>query len=189
MPAVANELPYISLYMAIESKNRTVPSVSEPQNSTESNGRAAERLLTQQYCVFRSGAERYCLSVAEVEEVVEWPEITKVPLAPPYLMGIFNLRGMIIPVLDIVLEKERQSGAQPTHLVVAAWGGESGRNLLRVGLAADEMFGACLTSEPLLQDEAPNEMLHCCGILRQEGHMALALDLSHLAEAFPIPVI
>ncbi|MGZ4844233.1 MAG: chemotaxis protein CheW, partial [Candidatus Angelobacter sp.] len=57
----------------------------------------------RQYCLFRAGRERFCFSVLDVEEVVEWPNLTKVPLAPTFLMGIFNLRGSIVPVVDIAL--------------------------------------------------------------------------------------
>jgi len=42
----------------------------------------------RQYCLFRAGRERFCFSVLDVEEVVEWPNLTKVPLAPTFLMGI-----------------------------------------------------------------------------------------------------
>jgi len=148
-----------------------------------------EALPKHQYCLFRSGRERYCLPVAEVEEVVEWPALTRIPLVPPFLKGIFNLRGVIVPVLDIAYQEARRSDSTPTHLVVAAWGRGTERGIQRVGLTADEMFGTYLTSEPLLVEEAPKDALHCRGMLRHETKLALALDLSRLAEAFPIPII
>lgn len=148
-----------------------------------------ERRPEQQYCVFRSGRELYCLSVFEVEEVVEWPVLTRVPLAPQFLMGIFNLRGVIIPVLDIAYREERRADRQPTRLVVAAWGGEADRGVFRVALAADEMLGSYATSEPLLVEEAPTGAAHCRGMLRHDDWFALALDLRRLNESFPIPAI
>lgn len=148
-----------------------------------------ERAPDSQYCVFRCGRERYCLSVLEVEEVVSWPVLSRMPLAPPFLKGIFSLRGVIVPVLDIAYREERRSDAQPSHLVVAAWRGDAGRDPLRVGLAADEMLGAFATSEPLLVEEAPRDAVHCRGLLRHDNRLALALDLRRLSEAFPVPVI
>ena len=62
----------------------------------------------RQYCVFRTGRERFCFSVLDVEEVVEWPNLTRVPLSPTFLMGIFNLRGSIVPVVDIAFTEGRQ---------------------------------------------------------------------------------
>ena len=160
--------------------------VSQSRQPVNSQG---EALPKYQYCVFRSGRKRYCLAVSEVEEVVEWPVLTRVPLAPAFLKGVFNLRGVIIPVLDISYQEARRPDAPPTHLVVAAWGGETERGIRRVGLTADEMFGSYLTSEPLLVEEAPKDALHCRGMLRHDARLALALDLGHLAEAFPIPII
>ncbi len=164
---------------------------SSPEGSKSFGGPepTTERQPEKQYCVFRSGRERYCLSVFDVEEVVEWPVLTRVPLAPPFLMGIFNLRGVIIPVLDIAYRDERRADKQPTRLVVAAWGGEADRGEFRVALAADEMLGSYATSEPLLVEEAPTGAAHCRGMLRHDDWFALALDLRRLTESFPIPAI
>src|SRR5215472_6841743 len=74
----------------------------------------------RQYCVFRAGRERFCFSVLDVEEVVEWPNLTQVPLAPSFLMGIFNLRGSIVPVVDIALTEARRPDLAPRHVVVAS---------------------------------------------------------------------
>lgn len=174
----------------VETEN-SLPSFSEPKIPERGAilENKEERASEHHYCVFRSGRERYCLSVREVEEVVEWPVLTKVPLAPPFLMGIFNLRGVIVPVLDIAYPEDRRSDVPPTRLVVAAWRGEADRDSLRVGLAADEILGIRLTSEPLLVEESPRDVLHCRGMLRHDNRLALALDLRHLAEAFPIPII
>ncbi|HEY1482791.1 MAG TPA: chemotaxis protein CheW, partial [Candidatus Acidoferrum sp.] len=63
----------------------------------EALGPVAERAPESQYCVFRSGRERFCFPVLDVEEVLEWPLVTKLPLSPAYVLGIFNLRGAIVP--------------------------------------------------------------------------------------------
>jgi purine-binding chemotaxis protein CheW len=150
---------------------------------------AVEQSPKSQYCVFRSGRERYCLSVLEVEEVVSRFVLTRVPLAPPFLMGIFNLRGVIVPVLDIAHDEDRHSDNFPTRLVVASWKGASGHGTIRVGLAVDEMLGTFQTSEPLLVEEAPRKALPCRGLLRHEDRLVFVLDIRRLAEAFLIPAI
>jgi len=143
----------------------------------------------RQYCVFRAGRERFCFSVLDVEEVVEWPGLTRVPMAPGFLMGIFNLRGSIVPVVDIAFTEGRRADLPPKHVVVASLSGEDGREDLRIGIAADEVIGTYSTAEPLLVEEAPLDVPHCCGMLRHEERLALALDLKKLTEAFPVPVI
>lgn len=143
----------------------------------------------RQYCLFRAGRERFCFSVLDVEEVVEWPPLTKLPLSPAFLMGIFNLRGSIVPVVDIAMTEGRRADLHPKHVVVASLRGEGDQDDLRIGIAADEVIGTYSTSDPLMTDEAPREMPHCCGMLRHEDRMALALDLKKLTETFPVPVI
>lgn len=89
--------------------------------------REPERLPRRQYCVFRAGRERFCFSVLDIDEVVEWPKVTQIPLAPPFLMGIFNLRGVIIPVIDIGLTEARRPDLPPKHVVVACLREKAGR--------------------------------------------------------------
>ena len=120
---------------------------------------------------------------------MEWPATTPVPLAPPYLVGIFNLRGVIVPVLDIAHGEGRRADQPSRKLVVAVADGTDDRDDLRVGLACDDVIGTVVTREPLLVEEAPRDVAHCCGLLEHDSSLALALDLRRLAEAFPIPVI
>jgi purine-binding chemotaxis protein CheW len=143
-----------------------------------------------QYCVFRSGRERFCLPVLDVEEVVEWPLVTKVPLAPGYLLGIFNLRGAIVPLIDIALTEGRRPGLLPKHVVVASLRGDGHRDDLRLGIASDEVVGtySVRKEEDLLQ-EAPENVPHCVGMLRHDDRLALIIDLRRLLEVYPGPGI
>ena len=143
----------------------------------------------RQYCVFRAGRERFCFSVLDVEEVVEWPRLTRIPLAPNFLMGIINLRGAIVPVVDIAVTEGRRSDLLPKHVVVASLPGAGVRDGLRIGIAADEVIGTYSTAEPLVLEGIPRDMHHCCGFLRHDDRLALALDLKKLTETFPVPVI
>lgn len=161
----------------------------EPQIEVEQLELLPQSAPERQYCVFRTGRERFCLSVLDVEEVVEWPNLTKVPLSPTFLMGVFNLRGSIVPVVDIAFTEGRRPDLSPKHVVVASLRGEENGDYLRVGIAADEVVGTYTTSEPLLVEEAPLGVPHCCGMMRHDDRLALALDLKKLTEAFPVPVI
>lgn len=165
------------------------PQQLEPIAEPEQLELLPQAVPEKQYCVFRAGRERFCFSVLDVEEVVEWSNLTRVPLSPAFLLGIFNLRGSIVPVVDIAFTEGRRADLSPRHIVVAALKGEGDRDDLRIGVAADEVIGTYSTSEPLLVEEAPRDVPHCCGMLRHEDRLALALDLKKLTEAFPVPVI
>ena len=57
-----------------------------------------------QYITFKLGQEMFAINVAQVREVLELPQITKVPSAPDYMRGVVNVRGKAIPVVDLRLK-------------------------------------------------------------------------------------
>lgn len=56
------------------------------------------RLLT-----FYTGGEGYAADISVVTNIIEIPEITFVPMLPPYIKGIINLRGKVVPVIDLAM--------------------------------------------------------------------------------------
>ncbi len=175
--------------MAMEPENAARAVELDNGEFLESESSPEERRPERQYCVFRAGRERFCLNVLEVEEVVDWPIVTRIPLAPSFLMGVFNLRGTIVPLMDIAFTEGRRPGLLPKHVVVAAIKGDAQREDLRVGIAADEVIGTFSAAEEALLDQAPAEVPHCRGMLRHEDRLALVVDLRRLTEVFPVPVI
>src|SRR5271169_448559 len=103
----------------------------------EALGTLEQSTPESQFCVFRSGRERFCLPVLDVEEVVEWPLLTVLPMSPAYLVGIFNLRGAIVPLIDIAMTEGRRHGLLPKHVVVASLRGDGQHEDVRLGIAAD----------------------------------------------------
>jgi len=155
----------------------------------EALGPMEERRPQSQYCVFRSGRERLCLPVLDVEEVLDWPILTKVPLSPAYLVGIFNLRGTIVPLIDIAMTEGRRPGLLPRHVVVASLPADGHHETLRVGIAADEVIGTYSVNSEEVLEQAPENVPHCIGMLRHDDRLALVIDLRRLLEAFPGPSI
>ena len=52
-------------------------------------------------CVFTLGRHRFAVDVTEAREVVVFDELTPVPLAPPFVVGVANLRGTVMPMVDL----------------------------------------------------------------------------------------
>jgi purine-binding chemotaxis protein CheW len=57
-----------------------------------------------QYITFKLGEESFAITVANVREVLEISQITRVPTAPAYMRGVVNVRGKAIPVVDLRLK-------------------------------------------------------------------------------------
>ena len=62
----------------------------------------------QQYLTFMIGAEEYAVSLLKVKEIIEYDTITEVPKTPEWVRGVINLRGSVVPVIDLAV-KFRQS--------------------------------------------------------------------------------
>jgi purine-binding chemotaxis protein CheW len=59
---------------------------------------------TVQYLTFKLGDEVFALDVAKVREILEFTSITKVPQTPKFMRGVINLRGSVVPVIDLRLK-------------------------------------------------------------------------------------
>ncbi len=59
---------------------------------------------TRQYLTFQLGDEIFAIDVSHVREILEFTTVTKVPGTPEYMRGVINLRGSVVPVLDIRLK-------------------------------------------------------------------------------------
>jgi len=59
---------------------------------------------TRQYLTFKLSEEIFGLDVANAREILEFTTVTKVPKTPEYMRGVINLRGSVVPVLDMRLK-------------------------------------------------------------------------------------
>ena len=59
---------------------------------------------TTQYLTFKLAEEVFALDVAKVREILEYTSVTKVPQTPDFMRGVINLRGSVVPVMDLRLK-------------------------------------------------------------------------------------
>jgi purine-binding chemotaxis protein CheW len=57
--------------------------------------------LTTQYLFFALAGDYYCIDASKVREIVDLAEITKIPTSHPCVMGVTNIRGDLIPIVDL----------------------------------------------------------------------------------------
>lgn len=62
-----------------------------------------EALAQQQYLTFFLAEEEYAVSIHKVKEIIEYSSITKVPKVPRWIRGVINLRGNVVPVVDLAV--------------------------------------------------------------------------------------
>jgi purine-binding chemotaxis protein CheW len=130
----------------------------------------------QQFCTFFLAGHYFGLDVLRVQEVIRYQEMTRVPLAPPVVRGLINLRGQIVTAIDLRrrLELEdRPAGQLPVNVVVHTDDGA-------VSLLVDEIGDVLEVSEKLF--EPPPETLKGTarelirGAYKLPGRLLLILD-------------
>jgi purine-binding chemotaxis protein CheW len=65
------------------------------------NTAESEAAGSQQFLTFVCAGEEYGVDILCVQEIKGWDGVTRVPYTPPYLLGVMNLRGVIVPVIDL----------------------------------------------------------------------------------------
>ena len=55
----------------------------------------------QQYLTFSLGGEVFALGILNVKEIIEFGNITEIPMMPAFIRGVINLRGAVVPVIDL----------------------------------------------------------------------------------------
>lgn len=133
-----------------------------------------------QLCAFRIGDEEYVIDIMRVEEILAVPPITKVRRAPPFVEGVVNLRGAIIPVVDVrrQLLGEIPKAQHSERLVLCKLGGS------RVALRVDAVNAILKVPMEALQ-AAPlsgrkGARAHILGVCTFGTRLLLMLDVKAL---------
>ena len=84
----------------------------------------ADIAAAAQYLTVNLAEEEYAIDILAVREIRGWTPVTRIPQAPHYVLGVLNLRGAIVPVLDLRLrfglEREEYSATTVTVVVTVA---------------------------------------------------------------------
>jgi purine-binding chemotaxis protein CheW len=135
-----------------------------------------------QIVVFELGDERYGLDIATVFEIIRHQPITAVPQAPAFVKGVINLRGRIIPVVDLRDRFGMMEGTRTkaTRIVVCEAAGT------RLGLIVDGvsevLMIAAETVEATPEVAATHDAAYLRGIAKLGDRLIILLDLDGLLD-------
>jgi len=151
----------------------------------EARRRAAELRLAAagdfRVLLCRIGPDLFGLTQAQLREVVLVPKLTPLPEAPPWVLGTFNLRGEILPVVDVQskFRGERRRPEIDDHVVIAEIDGRLAGLVVTSVSSAVEARGRDVESAPQNVPYAP----YVIGVLAVEGVPVPLLDPASLFQA------
>jgi len=130
----------------------------------------------QQFCTFYVDRQFFGVPVQQVQEVIRYQEMTRVPLASNVIQGLINLRGQIVTALDLRRRldlEERPKGKLPTNVVVRTADGV-------VSLLVDEI-GDVVNVEPETYERPPETLSGVArdlitGVYKLKERLLLILD-------------
>jgi purine-binding chemotaxis protein CheW len=111
-----------------------------------------QSVATQQFLTFRIGDEHYGLELSKTREIIEYSGITCVPLMPSFMRGIINLRGEVVPVIDLAVRLGRKpiDVQKRTCIIVVELENNDQRHVL--GLLADAVSEVIELSADNIED-------------------------------------
>jgi len=95
----------------------------------------------REYMTFTLGVEEYAVEILRVQEVRGWEAVTRIPNAPAYVKGVLNLRGSIVPVVDLRLRLDMPFRAYQKETVVIVLMVVGGNQERSIGIVVDGVSG------------------------------------------------
>ncbi|MGA7433192.1 MAG: chemotaxis protein CheW [Xanthobacteraceae bacterium] len=129
---------------------------------------------------FAIGDDQYGVDIMAVREIKGWTAITHLPRQPDYVRGVLNLRGVIVPIIDLRCRfGQGMTEAGPLHIVIIV---QVASKL--VGLLADRVLDIVsldgLQIQPVPRVVQSSRVEFLAGLVTIEGAMIALIDLPHL---------
>ena len=131
---------------------------------------------TQQFCTFFLKDQFFGVPVEQVQEVIRYQEMTRVPLVPPVIRGLINLRGQIVMALDLRRRfgmEERPDSQLPMNVVVRTDDGAVSFLVDEIGDVLEVEEESFERPPETLQGHA-RELVH--GVYKLQDRLLLVLD-------------
>jgi purine-binding chemotaxis protein CheW len=143
--------------------------------------------ISDRYLCFNLGTEEFAIPLLAVREVIGVPEITRVPQAPNYFLGITNLRGQIISVLDLRQKLGiKSTNTSETTVIICDFG------TFCLGSVVDSVNKVLSPEEkdlgpkPTMTESKANT--HIMGVINQDDKIILRLDIAKALDAQDIVI-
>ena len=149
------------------------------------NSRQASGTLEGKYLIFELGSEEFGISVLQVREIMKFQGVTPVPQAPPYVQGIINLRGRIIPVLNLRSRfsmPPKEVSERTCIIVVSPLLQDGDQHLFGVIVdsVAEVLFLGAGEIEQGFDIGQSKERSFLCGMAKSKGKVKLLLDINRI---------
>jgi len=145
---------------------------------------AAGAVGQQQYLTFMLGGEMLAVGILHIKEIIEYAGITQVPMMPASIRGVINLRGAVVPVMDLAARFGKPAGAvtKRTCIVIVELGQDAERQ--DMGIVVDtvnavlEIAAADIEPAPAFGSRIRTDFI--AGMGKVDGKFVILLDVEQV---------
>ncbi|HET9865465.1 MAG TPA: chemotaxis protein CheW [Steroidobacteraceae bacterium] len=141
---------------------------------------------TTQYLTFMCAGEEYGVEILCVQEIKGWEGVTRVPYTPACLLGVMNLRGVIVPVIDLRLRFGLPPRAMDSSTVVIVVRVRAGAAEKTAGIVVDavsEVYSVAPEDIRQAPDLGASDSACVRGLTTVDEKMVMLLDIDRLVAA------
>lgn len=166
---------------AIQTRPATLPAAAAAAAHASAHA-AAE---PAQFLTFLLGGELYAIGILAIKEIIEYRGVTKVPMMPACVRGVINLRGAVVPVMDLQArfgQASSEVGRRTCIVIVEMSAGENERQVVGVVVdAVNEVLdipAADIEPTPSFGSRIRADFIH--GMGKVKGHFVILLDVERV---------
>jgi purine-binding chemotaxis protein CheW len=159
-------------------------------NRVPNTAAGGEGAHTQQFLTFELAGQEYGVGILQVQEIRGWSEPTVIPHSPPWLLGVIDLRGAVVPVIDMrrrLAVSAAEIKPSTVVIVIRIGANQEERNFGLVVDAVSDVYDideAALRALPELGNRAAGELVR--GLAQVDGKTLILLNAERLAVTVPV---
>ena len=139
---------------------------------------------SEQFLTFFIRAEEYAVGILRVKEIIEFESVTRVPGLPPHVRGVINLRGSVLPVIDLASKFGHDDAATTRTSCIVVVETTSDEETVVVGLVADAVSEVVDIPETVVEPPPSFgtgvRIDFLTGMGKLDGRIVLLLDLDRV---------
>lgn len=147
-------------------------------------GEGNEKPLTQQFLTITSAKDLFALPIYHIKEIIGFDNLTEIPLMPPHIRGVINLRGAVVPVIDLSVRFGRSVTKIAKRTCIVILEIDQDDSMQQLGIVVDAV-NEVLTVDNNQLDRPPAFGTNIrddfiSGILKKNEDFIIILDVSHV---------
>jgi purine-binding chemotaxis protein CheW len=144
----------------------------------------AEVERRDQYLAFTLGDETFAMDIRSIREVIQFGSVTDVPLMPPFIRGVINLRGSVVPVIDLFIRFGRLETKVASRTCIVILELTQGESTPEMGVMVDNVSEvlsiAASEVEPAPAFGSDIRAEFIAGVAKVGDRFVILLDVNHV---------